>query len=425
MSSAVSLAVRPNLGRPAQRAFTLMLLSYWLLLYTTSTSGEVERGSFLYALYIGPVLLFASVFAIPALLRRGVTLPLFLLGGFAVVVVAVALVRADMPTVSSTVILVVVLIIVSSEQLAPPPALLNLIFLASIPLSLATYLAGTNIYGIVPGMSLDEALWWRISLFPVVPESAFFSAIILLVNLTNRQLAMRRTCIVLAIYFLFFSGLRSALIGTLLALAYDLAVRRSWIRQPLAKMVCLAGATLVFVGSLLMSELVVLVPGLSSEFLNVYLFRSEAGLDSADDLARSIYRGWLWTEHFRIAATNPWFGVGTNDFAMLADDTLAVGVGSGSESFLTGLYARVGLTALLFVAFLVVTIWRQVKAGRHLPSLVALLLLVAMLAYGSFLVPYNFVFLVLMGLLCGSTSQQGAAVGLRPRHRATARWDAA
>jgi hypothetical protein len=338
----------------------------------------------------------------------------------------VSLVRADLPTITSTVLMTLVLTIIAGERLSPSFALLNRIFLASIPISLATYLAGTNIYGIVPGLGLDDTLWWRISLFPVVPESAFFSALILCINLLDRRLPMRRTCIVLSIYFLIFSGLRSALIGTALALAYHAAVQRGWLRRPRAKMLWLGGTALLFVASLLMSQLLAFAPSIGNEFLNVYLFRSEGGLESSDDVTRTVYRTWLWSEHFRIAAENPIFGIGTHDFAELADAPGDLGVGTGSESFLTGLYARVGLPTLLFLAFFVTMLWRQVRRGNELPCLIALLLFVAMLAYGSFLVPYNFVFLAMIGLLCGRSAEPGAyrpvAKVARRRHGTAPHW---
>lgn len=399
MKASASSLVAPASRRPVQRAYTAMLLVYWLLLYTSSTSDEVERGSLLYLLYVAPVLLFAGVFAIPTLMRRELSLPVGLLVGYAALVLPVALLRADSATFTSTLLMTLVLVVIAGERVAPSHDLLNLIFLASIPLSLATYLVGTNIYGIVPGLGLDEALRWRISLFPVVPESAFFSALVLCLNLLDRHRAWRRTCIVLAIYFLVFSGLRSALIGMLLALAYHVATSRGWVQRPPAKMFLLGGVTLMFVASLLLSQLLVFAPALGNEFLNVYLFRSEGGIESDDDVTRTVYRTWLWSEHFRIAADNPLLGIGTHDFAALADVPAEFGGGSGSESFLTGLYARVGLPSLLFVAFFVASLWRQVRMHNELPCLVALLLVVAMLAYGSFLVPYNFAFLVMVGLL--------------------------
>jgi hypothetical protein len=404
MSLAPTNSAPSGLDRIAGLAYGVMLIFYWALLYTASLTEEVERGSLLYFFYVGPVLLFAGLFGSLLLVRHPITPPLALLVSYAIVVIGVAIARADFPTVSSTVILSATLFVVAGARLAPPPQTLNWLFLASRPGGLISYLAGNSVYGIIPGLSLDEELWWRISLFPVVPESAFFSAIILLVNVLHRDLPMRRTCLALALYFLLFSGLRSALIGTGMALALLFAVDRAWLKSPGAVMRWLLASCIGFVVFLLLIDLIKVAPAFRNEFLNSYLFRMEEGLSSTEDLTKSIYRTWLWSEHLRIAASNPLFGIGTFDFAAISDNSLELGIGSGSESFLTGLYARVGLPALLLLGFFVSTIWRQLKGGRVLPALMGSLLAVAMLAYGSFLVSYNFVFLVMVGLICGSSS---------------------
>lgn len=386
-------------GHLAQRAYTVLLIIYWLLLYAASASDDVERGSLLYIAYVAPVLLFVLMLSVPTLLRRRLNLPLLLLVLYFVPVMLVALLRGDLSTMTSTTLMSLALLVITGERVSPPPGLLNMVFLASIPLSLVTYLGGSNIYGVVPGLGLDEALPWRISLFPLVPESAFFSAIVLCLNLQDRRLPMGRTCIVLAAYFLLFSGLRSALIGTVLALGFHFAVSHGLVRRPKRQMLLFFAALLLFTGSMLMSQLLTLVPSIGNESVNVYLFRTESGVETGDELARTVYRTWLWSEHLRLAAENPLLGIGTNSFVDLADAPAELVLGSGSESFLTGLYARVGVASLLLVAFFVALLARQLRARHEVPALVALLLFVAMLAYGSFLVPYNFVFLVMVGLL--------------------------
>lgn len=404
MSLSSTNSAPSGLDRIAGLGYGVMLICYWALLYTASLTEEVEHGSLLYFFYVGPVLLFAGLFGSLLLIRYPITPPLVLLLSYTVIVIGVAIVRTDFSTVSSTLIMGATLFAIASAKLAPRPQILNWLFFASILGGLISYLTGNSIYGVIPGLSLDEELWWRISLFPVVPESAFFSAIILLVNLSHRDLPMRRTCIALALYFLLFSGLRSALIGTLMALALMFAVDRHWLKSPRAVMRWLLASCISFVVFLLLSDLIAAVPAFRSEFLNSYFFRAEEGLSDSEDLTKAIYRTWLWSEHLRIAASNPFFGIGTFDLSAISDNSVEWSAGSGSESFLTGLYARVGLPTLLLLGFFSSTIWRQVKGGRVLPALMGSLLAVAMLAYGSFLVSYNFVFLVLVGLICGSTS---------------------
>lgn len=402
MNTAARKVIPPvRLERFVATAFSLLLTYYWLLLYAASPTEEVSRGSVLYWLYVGPIFLFVGLFVLPAL-KWGVSLPIRLLLLYAALVIAVALVRSDYPTVTSTALLTGVLIVISEFRIRAPAKLLNFLFVWSIVLSALTFMVGVNGYGIVPGYSYDEFLPWRISLFPVVPESAYFSALVLLLNLVVKDLPLRRMCLLLSIYFLVFSGLRSTLFAAGLVMSYLIAVRLSLLRTPSTKLVFMGLALLIFVGSLLMSQLLTLLPGIEAQFLNVYLFRLEEGIQSPEDVMRTVYRTWLWSEHFRIAEADPIFGIGTFDFSELADpDPGLPSVGTGSESFLTGLYARVGLPVLLLVVFVVLCICRGARLGHDLPLTTGLLAFVAMLAYGSVVVPYNFVFLVMMVLIVG------------------------
>ena len=100
---------------------------------------------------------------------------------------------------------------------------------------------------------------------------------------------------------------------------------------------------------------------------------------------------------------NPILGIGTFDFtAVSIYDPIFGDYGRGSEAFLTGLFARVGLPALLLLATFVAALARGVRSGQHLHLAVGIVLFVAMLAYGSFINAYDFVFLAMLGLLASA-----------------------
>jgi hypothetical protein len=386
-----------------QDLFTCLIVVYWLLVFLSPATVEATRGSAVYVLFVAPVMVFALIASASLVGRSRFSVRALLLACYAAIVCTVAVLRTDLPTITSTLLATLTLLAITVHRVSPPPTLLNALFLLSIPVGAVLRFADLSIYGVLPGMSLDEEVPWRVSLFPVVPESAFFSATILILNIVRRDLALRRVCIALALYFLLFSGLRSAVAGTMLALAYYFIVRPLSASRPVLKMAYLLAASLTFVAALVASQVLMLLAAVDSDLLNLYLFRSEGAAESEDALARTIYRNWIWSEHLRIAAQNPLLGVGTLDFAALAADEPVTGrVGSGSESFLTGLYARVGLPSLLFLAFILASIWNGVRRGRHEQLMMGQLLIVAMLAYGSFIVPYNFVCLVLFGYVCST-----------------------
>jgi hypothetical protein len=394
--------VKPLVHSSMHNAFVALLLVYWLAIYGAPLSAEMARGSAVYLALVVPVSLFVLMGLFGIAWRRKLPRATLLLVAYVLIVCGVAAARGDTPTIMNTLLSALTIIVIVAHGLRPPPSLLNVLFVASIPLNAIAFASGIGIYSVVPGFSLDEDLPWRISLFPAVPESAFFSAAIILLNVIRKDLALRRTCLVLATYFLLLSGLRSALIGTLMALFYYYVVHGTWSWRDGAKMAYFAGAIVAMVAMIVTSQLLAVSAVLGDDsFLNVYLFRAAEGIESEADLAARIYRGWLWAEHFRIASANPLLGVGTFDFTAAADYGQVEGrESSGSEAFLTGLFARVGLPAVLFFGFFLASIWKGLRGGEHEQLMIGLLLFVSMLTYGSFLVPYNFIFLIMISYVC-------------------------
>jgi hypothetical protein len=91
---------------------------------------------------------------------------------------------------------------------------------------------------------------------------------------------------------------------------------------------------------------------------------------------------------------DPLFGRGTFEFSDLLPEHADT---SGSEAFLTALLARTGSLAFLFFYF----IYRSAAdvAARRDRFAYALMILFAVsaLTYGSYIVPYNFVLLMMFG----------------------------
>lgn len=403
---------------PMRTAFALMLTYYWALQYAVTLDDPVQRGDLLYYLFVIPVAVFSLMLLFGARVSRRSDLPAFLMVLYVLSVSLVAVARGDFQTVISTGLFAASVVVVFVYRLTPSVNLLNELFLASIVVNSLSFLSGRSIYAVLPGFSADGDLWWRISLFPHIATSAFFSIIVLFMNVLHREGVLRKTCLMLAIYFLLLSGLRSALAAGLLASLYLVLARAGLLSRPSAKLVYLAASMAVFIGSLFATQLLLMLPDLGSETLNTYVFRSEVGLENEADVAKSVYRTWLWVEHLRIASENPVFGIGTFDFAALADYDPVVGEwGIGSESFLTGLYARVGLPMLLLVAAFIAAIVRGGHSGGHLSFVIGLLMFVAMVSYGSFINAYDFVFLVMIGLLADRAGFREVCAR-RPRPRA-------
>ena len=391
-------------------AFTALVLYYWGLQFAMRTDDEVQRGDLLYYLSVIPVALF-SLLVLAAL---GVGLRLNqsarLMSAYVLVVCAVAAMRGDTQTILNTLLFGAAIVAILACRVAPSVGMLNRLLLASIAINAVLFLLGRSIYAVIPGFSTGGELAWRVSVFPFVATSAFFSLVVLFLNVLEPGAPLRRTCLLLSAYFLVFSGVRSALIAGVLGAGYLLLVRMGRLRRTSAKMTYLTLALAAFIASLFWGQLLLLAPLFGDGFVGEYLLRSTNGLESADDVAKAIYRTYLWAEHLRIASQNPLFGIGTFDFdAVTMIDPNFSAPSRGSEAFLTGLFARVGLPALLFVVALCTAIARGVRRGGHAHFVVGLTLFIAMLAYGSFINAYDFVFLVMIGLLAKEVDQ-----GTRP-----------
>jgi len=359
----------------------------------------------MYWLFVIPIAVFSALLLGAMGVSTRLNTPAWLVSAYAIVVSVIALARGDYQTLASTLLFCSALVVIFAGRLSPSVDFLNRLFLLSIALNSFLFLLGRTIYAVIPGFSTGAEFWWRVSVFPSVATSAFFSLIVFFLNLRHRDAYLRKVCLLVSLYFVLFSGIRSALIAGILAGGYMLLVRAGLVKRTPAKVVYLFLAVIVLVSSLFLTQLLLTIPSFSSEGLNMYLFRSAEGLQSQEDAARAIYRTWLWSEHLRIASQNPILGVGTFSFGSASSvDPLFSDLSNGSEAFLTGLYARVGVPAVLLVAALLSAIVRGLESNDDMHILVGLAIFVAMLAYGSFVNAYDFVFLVMIGLLAANKS---------------------
>jgi uncharacterized membrane protein len=90
--------------------------------------------------------------------------------------------------------------------------------------------------------------------------------------------------------------------------------------------------------------------------------------------------------------TSPLFGVGTFQL----DNAFGL---SGRETFLTGLLARIGLLIVPFVMFYLFQIKETLVDRAVLPYITLILLTIIMMTYGVIMVPYELLFLLLIGML--------------------------
>lgn len=416
MTADAALPVLRSLVQPRSRgmpvAVLAALLYYWMHQYLRVLLPPASESTTAYLITTVPIVMLAALGLAPIALSgrawRGMPgiVPLLI---FVALAGVISLARDDLPTLLTVGLFVLALMWLAAEPVRLSLFLINLLFAASIAAGGLFYLAGYSDFGLLPGQyaeGADRGLEWRVSLFPFVPESAFFALIVLIANQVQARGGKRILWCGIALYFVLLSGLRSAVGALLLCEAY------LWVSAGGRRLTALGRAALIvmllalFVASVAASSVLLLIPEFAPGPLANYLLRSAADDVSAESLSQSVYRGWLWLQHLELFAGSPWIGVGTFEFASLVDDVIEGHVGTGSESFVTSWLARLGTAAIPFFYYVGSLFARATRQSEPLDACVCLVLGVAAFTYGSFLVPYNFVFLLMFGMLLSSPQKR-------------------
>jgi hypothetical protein len=389
----------------ADALLLMTLLYYWAYLYFQVLLPPPEESASVYLITVLPVSFAASIGLLSQLVAgnfgaatRVLDLALLVLASL---VVAVAVVRADLPSIRSIGLLVVTLLWLARVRPALPVRVLNGFFCASIVAGGLWFEFDLSEYGLLPGQYADGAdrgIEWRVSLFPYVPESGFFALIVFLVNQLRHRGPTRILFCAASLYFLVFSGMRSALLALVLAQVYIFFSKKR--RSPSTKATLILLLITAFITSIVLGSFVTFMPSFSGGAIENYFFRTDSFDHSNSTLGHSMHRGWLWMQHLALFMSSPFIGVGTFDFSSVLVESLSeTREGSGSESFLTGWLARAGLCFTPFLFYLWLLGRRAAFRSTAIEGSVFLVFCVAALAYGSFLVPYNFMFIVLFCFL--------------------------
>ncbi len=380
------------------------LIVFYYLIISYFPSVEVDKFSIKYFLYIIPVIFFIG-FLSPQLAIRKYDKKSILSLILLLSVIIVSIIRLDISTIFSIFLFSATLIAIFNSKVSPSIEFINFLFILTIFGSVIAYHFGLSEFGYVPSFAdmkgfISGSIGWRISLFPLVTESGFFALLVIITNYFLNPNRSRYLFYALGLYFLIFSGSRTSLVIFSFFIVFIVISHFFMFRErTLYKLLNLLMIS-VFILLLSFKSLLLLIKDTRIGFLNEYIFRTEEGLQEETKLQDVATRSWLWEQHLRIYAKSPIFGVGTYDFNSYKDKvTKSYQNSSGSESFITSLLARVGLLALLVVGLLY-TIQKQAMKNRNqFVYVLSLFIFMTMISYGSFMVAYNFMFLLLFGLV--------------------------
>lgn len=357
----------PALAAGPQRNVALLLFIILSLLVSMSIDQKEtpEVGSFAYWLLIVPSVL------LPLTDLKGVFKALFgparLVLIFGVVAGAWQLMRGDMKALQQLVLMVLVLAWLSSTKARIVTR--DLVWLYLMLVLVGAYIwmqSDFNIWGLLPGQTIETAGGtWRISFFPNIANTAVLSlALVLVLTRDMRTLKAYLPVLILALYFLILSFVRTASI----ALALYVGMRWWLNRKPRSARQVFWVSLLVAIGTnIIIASSTFIFQYLQQFDLIARLFlRSETDL-TPEEIFAQLYRPWLWWQHIQMFLTSPsMMGLGAFDFFEVQFDELNEGTTPlGTEALLTRLLATYGLPALCFIYFFIARLRTAAQSGDH------------------------------------------------------------
>lgn len=391
-----------------QLLFVGLVIYYWFIQYVYGKDSNLEQFSLLYFLTVLPLLFFLGL-NLPNIVKRKWKAENQLLFYYILLVSVVSFFRTDFGTIYNTFILCMVFIAVNNTEVYFSNRILNTLFFLSIIGSVITYYTGSNLFGFIPGMAktnIHQGLSWRVSLFPSLPTSAFFSLLVFTRNyFTEERGGKRYLILALSAYFIILSASRSAIFALGLVFVVNLA----------AKIFGFYGFRryLIFSLSALALVIIITIHGASlagfaksdSQFIRSLIFRTTKTDITTEQIKKENFRTWIWSKHMDFYKENPIAGRGDYDFSeLITEEEKSKWRANYSESFFTNLMVELGLLSFLFFGFILTLVKVAVRNNDLTLYSTIISLMVLMFLYGSFMVPYNVIFLLFAGSIYQSNS---------------------
>lgn len=329
---------------------------------------------------------------------------------YAIIVSGLSLIRLDFKTVINIGALVLPLIIITTIKPAMNLKMINILFLISIVIVIFLHKNGVSQYGYLPGQTignLNEGLWWRISIWEYCtpPFSAVFALIILIANFFYNPGRSRYLFYILGLYFIIFSGSRTALIVIFAGCIFLLSTRVK-IFKPRLFIKAFPALCFVLYYLLLLFPIIIMFISIDNEFINSFLFRQAEGYE---ELEEQIARPKLISTQLAIFLDNSALGVGTKSlneqYKLLTHGTAAEGT-VGSDTFITYLLARDGLALIFLILFFASLFSEATKKNDFVMYLMLLTIMIYATSYGGFLNFMSPMFLMMWGLVYSGNNRQ-------------------
>lgn len=256
-------------------------------------------------------------------------------------------------------------------------------------------------YGIFPGYTEADFGRWRVSFFPNVAYTGLFSLILVLVLTRDiDSIKSHPYILVVAIYFLIFSIVRSALIGILVYL-----LLRWWFFKFGKRMNRLGVFWIILLIAISINIFIAYSPVLIASiqhlpFMSETLLQGKVEL-SSEEIYNQMYRPWLWGQQINLFLNSPYLmGLGTYEFADMAFvESISQIVSSGSEALLTRMLSVYGLPTILFFIYLALALKRHSDSRDFWACSCFPVVILLMMHWGSVFHPTDVLFILFMFIL--------------------------
>ena len=368
------------------RLFSYLVIYYWILIYIKTPN------------YIA-ITLPVAIFIIYGLLHIKETIvsnETYWLLLFLFFSSLLSLIRLDFKSLIALILFILIIVIINNFRLKLSLNLINTLFLLSVFLSVPLYHSGYSYFGYLPGQggfSYDEFLSGRISMFPNVSVSIYFSFLVLLLNyFFNKNSYQKIIIFVISLYFIYFGISRTVImvLSFIFIFSWILKVyplRKNWFYQIILP-ILLIGLPITLIAFI--EDIIYFLLNLNNDFISEYFFR---GYSTIDEILKDMARINIWTEHIRLFNEYPW-GLSSLEIDTYSDKSLNLSDGGGSESFLTRILIRFGFGAFFFYFFIFSLLNRAMEEKNNYLYIYTYIFIFIGVSYGSFFTAYNVLFLI-------------------------------
>lgn len=382
-----------------------LIVFYWLLQFTHGDAIDIIPADVAFLLYVVPATAFVLagiVYIVVSSEKINASAATLLI--FCALMAGVSVFRSDYRSIFSLGLFGLTLVVIFQVRIIVPIKAVNILFAASGPVTTLMYFGGYSIYTIIPGIGASSDLWWRVSPLPSVAEGAIFATLVFVANLTIKSHKLRSSMMIVSLYFIVLSGSRTAISATLIVLISYFVDKYKIIYSKKSRYALIMAILAGFIFLIYASEIFMSSSIANNSLLKAIVFRDEAvsGANFGEQLGTAAIRRWIFDQHIAAFWESPLVGIGTFDLSMLNSGYGALdNSGTGSEAFVTGILARIGLLSLL--VFVPIFLMPQHLSGRDINASLhmRIALFVAMVTYGSFVNAYDFVFFLMIVAVTG------------------------